>query len=348
MKITTQKEFDSIKSDFVGEILICETKGSLLINRSFDKARINVSYNATIEYVYGNATIESVSGNATIEYVSDNATIEYVSGNATIKYVSDNATIKYVSGNATIKYVYGNATIESVYGNATIESVSGNATIEYVYGNATIKYVSDNATIKYVSDNATIESVSGNATIKYVSDNACILLMTGLASLVLLYSAKRVVAQGMNLIRQIGTKKIDIVKGKNVTFVQIKKTITESPTLEMYKNFYPVEKKGNELLIYKAVHKIDGKYFSEHSKSYEYKIGELKEEKNDSSTSNSCSFGIHISHLIWACIFGRDWKDLAILECEVSPKDIVVSKDCDRKVRASKIKILRELDKNEY
>ena len=46
--------------------------------------------------------------------------------------------------------------------------------------------------------------------------------------------------------------------------------------------------------------------------------------------------------------FGRVWENLAILEVEVNPKDIIVSRDCDGKVRASKVKVLRELDKSEY
>jgi hypothetical protein len=37
-----------------------------------------------------------------------------------------------------------------------------------------------------------------------------------------------------------------------------------------------------------------------------------------------------------------------MLECEVAIKDIVVSKDTDGKVRTSKIKVIRELNKNEY
>jgi hypothetical protein len=36
-----------------------------------------------------------------------------------------------------------------------------------------------------------------------------------------------------------------------------------------------------------------------------------------------------------------------LLEVEVSPKDIVVSKDCDGKVRTSKVKVIREVPKEE-
>ena len=318
--VTTQKEFDKIKSDFVGQIIIKDTKESICINRSFEKAYVSVYDNATIKSVSDNATIESVSDNATIESVSDNATIKSVYGNATIESVSDNATIKSVSGNATIESVYDNATIKSVYGNATIKYVYGNATIESVYGNATIK------------------SVYGNATI---------LLMTGLASLVLLYSANKIVAKGINIIRQIGTQKIDIEMSNSVTFIQVKESISEKPSFELYSKLYPCEIKSKKVILYKAVHKINEKYIADYDKKTEYKIGEIAEIENNPTTDNSCTYGIHLSHKVWAINFGK-WDDMALLECETDIKDIVVSKDCDGKVRTSKIKVLREVPKDEY
>jgi len=172
--------------------------------------------------------------------------------------------------------------------------------------------------------------------------------MTGLASIVLLYKAKKIVAQGMNLIRQIGTEKIDITKTKSVTFIQVKETLSETPEFELFTKFYPVVTKGKKALMYKAVHKKDGRYFADYVKDYEYKIGEVKTEKCDSSQDNSCSKGIHVSHLTWAVLFGKDWEDMAILECEVDVKDIVVSRDTDGKVRTSKIKVVREVPSSEY
>jgi len=333
-----------------------------------------VSDNATIESVYGNATIKYVYGNATIKYVYGNATIEYVSDNATIKSVYDNATIKSVYDNVTIKSVYDNATIESVYDNVTIKSVSDNATIESVYdnvtiksvygnvtiksvsGNATIESVYDNVTIEYVYSNATIESVYGNVTIKDVSDNATIesvysnatIFLTGLASITLLYSAKKIVANGMNLIRQIGTKKIDIEKSPSVTFIQVKEDMQEKPSFALYKKLYPIKTTKTKAILYKAVHKANGKYLADYDNSIEYKIGKIISLKCSKDKEESCGQGIHLSHLRWTYTFGRNWEDLAILECETNIEDIVVAKDCDGKVRTSRCKVLREVPKEEY
>ena len=271
-------------------------------------------------------------------YRSFNNAYIVISGNATIKSVYDNATIESVYGNATIKDVSGNVTIESVSGNATIKSVYGNVTIEYVYSNATIESVYGNVTIKDVSDNATIESVYSNATI----------FLTGLASITLLYSAKKIVANGMNLIRQIGTKKIDIEKSPSVTFIQVKEDMQEKPSFALYKKLYPIKTTKTKAILYKAVHKANGKYLANYDNSIEYKIGKIISLKCSKDKEESCGQGIHLSHLRWTYTFGRNWEDLAILECETNIEDIVVAKDCDGKVRTSRCKVLREVPKEEY
>ena len=244
-----------------------------------------------------------------------------VSGKATIEHCYGNATIKYCSGNATIKYCYDNATIEHCYDNATIEHCYGNATIKYCSGNATIEHCYDNATIKYCSGNATI-------------------LMFGFASILALYSAKKIVSKGMNIIRKFGKNKIDIKKSKETTFIHIKETFESKPDFDLYQKLYPVEKKSRKVIMYKAVHKVGGKYVSDYDRDFEYKIGETKTIEADKSNYNSCSHGIHVSHLEWALRFGRFWSDLAILKCSVPVNKIIVCKDCDGKVRTSELKVL--------
>ena len=66
------------------------------------------------------------------------------------------------------------------------------------------------------------------------------------------------------------------------------------------------------------------------------------------SKNCSCSYGIHLAHKNWALLFGKSWSDMAIIECETDIKNIVVSTDCDGKLRTSKIKVIRELPESEY
>ena len=111
-----------------------------------------------------------------------------------------------------------------------------------------------------------------------------------------------------------------------------------------YKNNYPVELIGkSSAILYKAVHKKDGKYFSEYDRSFFYEIGKSYGEKNAPRSRGSCSAGLHVSGKSWAKSFGMRWANRALLKCEVLIKDILVCDDCDGKVRVSKIKILEEV-----
>jgi hypothetical protein len=135
-------------------------------------------------------------------------------------------------------------------------------------------------------------------------------------------------------------------KDKTTTIIKVP---AFQPTWTDYKNLYPVKTVGKKVFMYKTVHKAtDGTYFADYDKNYKYEIGKTHELENDSSTSNSCSYGLHVSHKSWALSFGASWNDCALLECEVNPKDIVVSKDCDGKVRTSKLTVIREVPKEEW
>ena len=123
----------------------------------------------------------------------------------------------------------------------------------------------------------------------------------------------------------------------------------DSPSISLYQELYPIEKKSGKLIFYKAVHKDEkGKYTSDYDSGFLYKIGETIKEKLADAEEGSCASGIHISHKWWAVNYGRRWKDLALLEVEASPKDIIVCSDCDGKVRASKVKILRAVPREEW
>jgi hypothetical protein len=120
-------------------------------------------------------------------------------------------------------------------------------------------------------------------------------------------------------------------------------TIIKVPNLNQIKNMksIPINK-----LFYTKHPQIDNKICN-YAKT-EYIVGEIKEVENDKQNDSTCSFGIHIAHKSWARSFGISWQDFALLEVETDIKDIVVSKDCDGKVRTSKIKVLREVPKSEY
>lgn len=125
-------------------------------------------------------------------------------------------------------------------------------------------------------------------------------------------------------------------------------TLKTKPTFLEFAKRYGIKHTKTKAILYKAVHKIDGRYFSDKVKDFEYKIGEEKNHEINKQIEDSCSVGLHISFKGWAIMFGLGWDDFALLECEVPIKNIIVAKDTDGKARTSKLKILREVPKEEY
>ena len=146
-----------------------------------------------------------------------------------------------------------------------------------------------------------------------------------------------VVAWGNSqIVDRLLTGKIQV--SGNARIVYMPKNIHE------FMDFYGIKHTKTKAIFYKAVRKSeDGKLISDYDENFEYIVGKTKKEICDTNPDYECSFGIHISHLDWALSFGRDWNNLAIIECEVKIADIVVPKNTDGKVRTSKVKVIREV-----
>ena len=124
----------------------------------------------------------------------------------------------------------------------------------------------------------------------------------------------------------------------NVRIVHNPKTIDE------YCAFHGIKHSENKVKLYKAVHKKDNRYFSDYDINFEYAIGKsIKADNFDNNVLEDCGYGIHLSHKEWAVDFGREWSDLAILECEADMDGIVVPVSGAGKVRTPKVKVIREV-----
>lgn len=122
-------------------------------------------------------------------------------------------------------------------------------------------------------------------------------------------------------------KEIQIVKDKYREWFNKRKTDVEAPILMKY---------------YKAVRKIDGKYISNHDGKTEYVIGSELSIETDQDPDSVCVKGIHVASLEFAQLWGEYWSDVAILELECNIHDVVVPDAFDQ-VRASRVKVLREV-----
>jgi len=62
-------------------------------------------------------------------------------------------------------------------------------------------------------------------------------------------------------------------------------------------DFYGIKHTKTKAVFYKAVRKNDNKYVSNHNSSFEYIIGQKKQETCDENLDEDCGCGIHISYL---------------------------------------------------
>lgn len=130
----------------------------------------------------------------------------------------------------------------------------------------------------------------------------------------------------------------------NIQLLGNARKICTPKNIEEFMDSYNIKHNNTTATFYKAVRKQDDKYVSNYDTDFKYEIGKLIIEPNcNTDIYNKCGSGIHISHLNWALDFGRNWKNLAILELEVEIKDIVMPINSDGKVRTSKAKVIREV-----
>lgn len=208
--------------------------------------------------------------------------------------------------------------------------------IDKHYKNAEV-HICENAIVKVINGSAQITDVYGSAQITYVYGSANVLFIDEQAT---------VKTSGSNILSYYYDKNVSLETSNNTTIVKLER---QTDSWEKYKSMYPVKISGDKAIMYKSVRKLaDGKYVSNHDSKFEYRMGESVTEKCDTNTKEDCSYGIHISHKMWAISFGRDWDNMALLEVEVDVNTIVIPDNCDGKVRTTEIKVIREIPKDEW
>jgi hypothetical protein len=122
--------------------------------------------------------------------------------------------------------------------------------------------------------------------------------------------------------------------------------------IQNYIEYFGIKESANTLIMYKAVRKNDEKenvFHADYDNNFKYYVGKKSTEKRcDTDITEDCGVGIHISHMQWALNFGRNWDDLAIIECEVPKDKCVVYEFSDGKIRTSELKVIREVPRSEW
>ena len=115
-------------------------------------------------------------------------------------------------------------------------------------------------------------------------------------------------------------------------------------TPKEYAEHYGLECNDGLMILYKAVHKRSGHYFSDRDSDFCYEIGEKAlVDSLDKDPYEDCGRGIHAACMAWCVEYGRSWNDLAILEVEMPMETMAVPINGSGKVRADWARVLREV-----
>ena len=119
--------------------------------------------------------------------------------------------------------------------------------------------------------------------------------------------------------------------------------VYDPANIQEYMAAYELENDGKTVRLFKAVHKRGNRYLADWN-GFEYTIGEDAEADDLTEDVNEdCGHGIHMAHKAWCVSYGANWKDLAILELEAEIGGVIVPLGGSGKVRARKVKVIREV-----
>ena len=215
--------------------------------------------------------------------------------------------------------VWGNSSVEA-RDNSSVEACDSSSVVAYnnssvvAWGNSSIE----------ARDNSSVEARGNSSVVAW--DNSS------------------VVARGNSSVEARGNVQIlDKTSTHNLSATGNARIVYDPRDISEYMGFYGIESDGKTAKLFKAVHKREGRYFSDFN-SLEYFIGSsAAADSLDTDPSEDCGHGIHMAHKAWCLDYGRDWDDLAILEVEAEMSGIIVPEGNPGKVRAARIKVLREV-----
>ena len=233
-------------------------------------------------------------------------------------------------GNSSV-VARGNSSVEA-RGNSSVVAWDNSNVI--AWGNSNVEARDNSNVIAW--DNSNVIAWDNSNVIAWENSNV---IARGNSN-VIAWGNSNVIARGNTQVNQKSAFSKITISG-NARIVYDPKTTND------YIDFYGIKHTKTRATLYKAVHKIDGRYVSNYDKSFTYEIGKIIKTEASPDTSERCGRGIHLSHLNWALHFGSGWDDLAILEVTTRTEDIICPENTDGKVRTSRAKVIREVPLNE-
>ena len=230
-------------------------------------------------------------------------------------------------GNSSV-VAWGNSSVVA-WGNSSVEAWGNSSVV--AWGNSSVVAWENSSVVAW--GNSSVEARGNSSVVAW-----------GNSSVEARENSSVVARENSSVVASGNTQVVDSTRSHDIEISGNARIVYNPQNAAEYLRHHGIEQAGGKAKLYKAVHKRDGRYFSDHDNSFEYTIGkEAAADRLDTDTGHDCGSGIHIAHKAWVLDYGRDWKDLAIIEVEADISKIVVPKDCTGKVRTDKVLVIREV-----
>ena len=344
--VTSQAELDSIPVDFDGKIIIKfgTPYNRAVVNRRFRYSVVAWENSSVVAWgnssvvAWGNSSVVArenssvvACGNSSVDAWEKSSVVAW--GNSSVLARGNSSVV--ARGNSSVE-AWENSSVEAwenssvdAWENSSVEAwgnssvvARGNSSVE-TWGNSSV-VARGNSSVE-AWENSSVEAWENSSVDAWEKSS------------VVAWENSSVVAWGNTQVVDCTCEHNIYVSG-NARIVYNPRNITE------YLSHYGIQQSDGKVKLYKAVHKRDGKYVSDKIADFEYAIGEMAiADGLTADESVDCGHGIHIAYKEWAVDFGKDWRDLAILEVEADVANIVVPLNGSGKVRTDKVLVLREV-----
>lgn len=374
--VKSQAELDRIPNDYEGQIFIgfgTEQKRAI-IQKKYQKSVIVKKYyyatalNNALVIATDNSNVIA-KDNSRIQaflnsFVSAYETSEVVAtGHAFIlakgkSSVTANESVSVIVGENASAIVMGNVSVRAY--DSSLVTANDKSSIE-CYNNSLITAWGDSIVMAYDNsfiighENASI-TVRNNASAIIRNNSSAIArenssVIAEDCSSVLARDSSSIKGHGDSFIKAFdnctvmadaNTQVINRLSDGQIQTTDNARIVHMPQNIDEYCNFFGIQHSEKKGKFFKAVHKINGRYFSDYDSNFEYVI-QQKAVADDFDETDDYGSGIHITHETLCLEYGKTWNDLAILEVETDLKSILMSNECPGILRCPQVTVLREV-----
>ena len=332
--IKTQAQLNKIKADFDGYVYIegGTDDNPLVLSKKFDNA-----------YVISRGTARLILDNDAVLYqMWESSQVNVMWESSQVKEMRESSQVKEMWGSSQVNVMRESSQVKEMRESSQVNVMWESSQVNVMWGSSQVKEMRESSQVKEMWESSQVNVMWGSSQVNVMRGSSQVKDLYGEA-MVSAHGMNKLVCHGYNIIRthKSNKKNLTIILNKDSHLILIPDF---KATFADFAKQYPVKFTKTKAILYKAVHKREGKYFSDYVSSFEYQIGKVYKEEADPKSAGSCARGLHLAHLSWAKAFGSNWNDMAILECETNIKDIIVAKDCDGKLRTNRLKVLREIE----